>query len=271
MNVPRQTLNARSVPPAFSLIEVLVVMGTVSIVLAMLIPGLSGAREQGRATMCRVHLAELIRANGYYAGDHYDRFCPGAADFLVNRHRWHGVRPKVGSPFEGKHGPLAPYLDAEKLIRQCPTFPAEEAARISGGFERNAGGYGYSGVYVGAATLHRDNDEVTVLDDRIGARSSDVRRPADTIMFADTAFAASALIEYSFVEPRFQPMNPTQRADPSIHYRHVGQANVGWCDGHVDSRRRTLTWKSGFYRADPDKLQLGWFGHDDNNGFFDLR
>jgi len=256
---------------AFSLIEVLVVMGTVSFLLAMLLPGLSGAREQGRQTMCRSHLAELLRANSYYAGDEGDRYCPGAADFLVNLHRWHGLRPKVAAPFEGKEGPLALYLDTEKLIRQCPTFPAEEAARISGGFERNAGGYGYNSVYVGAATLRRSTGEVTLLDDRIGARQSEIRRPAATVMFSDTAFAASGLIEYSFVEPRFQPLSPLNRADPSIHFRHTGRANVGWCDGHVDSRSRTFTWKSGLYRADPKRLNIGWFGLSDDNTFFDLR
>lgn len=268
---PRHRTRAAFRPTAFTLIEVLVVMGTVSLLLALLLPGLASAREQGRVTMCRAHLSELLRANAFYASDHAERYCPGAADFVHNLHRWHGARSSIGRAFDGREGALAPYLDVEALIRQCPTFHAEEAARVSGGFERAAGGYGYNGVYVGAATLRAEQGAVSIQDDRIGARGGDVRRPGNTIMFADAAFAAAGLVEYSFVEPRFQPTLPSYRADPSIHFRHRGRANVGWCDGHVDTRERTFTWKSGLYRASPDRSGIGWFGHADDNGYFDLR
>ncbi|GAG15690.1 unnamed protein product, partial [marine sediment metagenome] len=112
--------------------------------------------------------------------------------------------------------------------------------------------------------------ECVVTEDRAGAKANWVHRPVETIMFTDSAFAASAIIEYSFAEPRFHPQFPTFRADPSIHFRHRKQANVAWCDGHVDRRIRTLSWSSGLYPSDPERFNIGWFGRADDNRLFDL-
>lgn len=264
-------LYSRRYCAAFTMIEIVVTVGVLALLFAILLPGLSGAREQGRTTMCRAQLSELLRANHYYAMDHGDRFCPGAADFHRNLHRWHGARLKTGLPFQGQDGPLASYLGAEQQMRQCPTFPIDEAMQAKNAFERGAGGYGYNSVYLGATTLREGQGTVTILDDRLGARRSDVRRPADTLMFADAAIAAPGLIEYSFAAPRFQPIDPTRRSDPSLHFRHAGRCNIGWCDGHVDQRSRTFTWSSGVYGNNADRLNIGWFGESDDNSFFDLQ
>ena len=103
-----------------------------------------------------------------------------------------------------------------------------------------------------------------------GAKNDRIRSPSTTLMFTDTAFVGSALIEYSFAEPRFFPTFGG-RPDPSIHFRHNGRkANVAWCDGHVDSRVMTFSWTSGLYQGDPELENVGWFGEPDDNGYFDL-
>ena len=209
-------------------------------------------------------------ANRYYAEDDAGVYCPGAADFLHNLNRWHGARGHQSEPFDSSRGPLVPYLGPEGLIRQCPTFPADEIAAYSGGFERGNGGYGYNNAFVGVQTRKVASGETEITSDRAGVVADWVNRPAETVMFTDAAFAASNLIEYSFAEPRFHPQWVGFRADPSTHFRHAAFANVGWCDGHVDSRRRTGTWSSGMYKANPEPLMLGWFGRTDDNSLYDL-
>ena len=78
------------------------------------------------------------------------------------------------------------------------------------------------------------------------------------------------MIEYSFAEPRFHPQYGS-RADPSIHFRHHGTANIAWCDGHVSRKTRTFSWSSGFYAGDPERFNIGWFGETDDNSAFDLQ
>jgi hypothetical protein len=258
-------------PGAFTLIEVLVVVGIVATLVSILLPGLSAAREQARAVVCRSNIRQVILANGYYKEDYRGVYCPGASDFLRNLHRWHGEREHPSQPFDPTRGPLVPFLGSDGAIRQCPTFPADQIAAETGGFERGNGGYGYNNDFVGVQLIEYSSGDYVVLNDRAGTLADRIRRPAETIMFTDTAFAASGLIEYSFAESRFHPQYPGVRGVPSIHFRHRKQASVGWCDAHVDAHPMTYTEWNHLYRADPERFGIGWFGEADDNQLFDLK
>ncbi|MCH8150616.1 MAG: type II secretion system protein [Planctomycetes bacterium] len=255
---------------AFTLLETLVVLGIIVLLASMLLPGLSSARAQAKSVVCRSNISQVMHAVRYYVDDFGGVYCPGASKMLANLDRWHGQRDKSSDVFDSTRGPLIKYLGPEAKIRHCPAFPAEEIALSSGGFERGNGGYGYNNAFIGVQTRQFASGEYEIINDRAGTVADWVARPAETIIFTDAAFAATQLIEYSFAEPRFHPQWPAFRADPSIHFRHRLMANVGWCDGHVDSHQQTLTWSSGMYKADPRRLHIGWFDHVDNNSLFDL-
>ncbi len=274
---PYRFLTSEAPKEAMTLIEVLVVVSMISLLVSLLLPGLAAARQQAHSVVCRSNIQQIMLANTYYSQDHNGTYCPGASDMLSNLHRWHGQRDRASEPFDPTRGPLVPYLGSDGVIRQCPSFPSGEIAKESGGFERGNGGYGYNNAFLGVQLRRYPSGEHVVIEDQAGVQADRVRRSAQTLMFADCAFAvagraaASGLIEYSFAEPRFHPQYPRWRADPSIHFRHRGLANVGWCDGHVDSRTRTFTWSSGLYPGDPGQHHIGWFGHSDDNSLFDLQ
>ncbi len=250
---------------AFTLIELMVVIGIVGVLCGMLLPGLGRVRGQGRAAVCQSNIRQLGVANGLYAFESAGAFVPGAADFAANLHRWHGRRAAINQPFTGAEGPLVPYLGEDAAVRACPDFEPDPK-----GFEVGNGGYGYNNAYVGVQTARTPQGRDIVIHDRRGATADRIRHPGETVMFADSAFAAEERIEYSFAEPRFHPQFAA-RADPSIHFRHARTAHVTWCDGHISAERRTFTWSSGMYRGDPDRLGIGWFGQADDNSLFDLR
>jgi prepilin-type N-terminal cleavage/methylation domain-containing protein/prepilin-type processing-associated H-X9-DG protein len=58
---------------AFTLVELLVVMGIIGILIAMLIPTLRGARAQARATACASNLRQLYNAQMFYAEENAGR------------------------------------------------------------------------------------------------------------------------------------------------------------------------------------------------------
>ena len=252
----------------FTLIEVLVVMGIIALLLAILLPSLGAARAQARLVVCGSNIRQLAVANTLYSDENEGRYCPGAADFLQNLHRWHGTRGSRGEPFDSSRGPLVPYLGPDAQIRACPSFSDFDAG--PGAFERGCGGYGYNNYFIGMELEEVVPGFYAVKTDRSGASSHRVCHPGRTIMFTDAAFAPGDLIEYSFAEPRFHPVTGG-RADPSIHFRHRGRTNVLWVDCHVDAHRRTFVWSSGLYLGNPDRAQLGWFGKNDDNRLFDLR
>lgn len=261
---------------AFTLLEALVAVAVVALLVGVLVPTLGAARDASRGASCAATVRQLSVANAAFALDHAGRSVPAAADFRENLRRWHGEREAPSDRFDPARGPLTPYLGSAATsegVRACPAFgPTLASLRESGaGFESGAGGFGYNGAFVGAHRVEGLPGRWAVKDDRVGARRDRFRRPAETVEFADAAFASDdGLIEYSFVEPSVHPHAPgAGRPDPSIHFRHRGHASVAWLDGHVTRRERDNTSWSGLYRTDPGPLNLGWFGPDDSNALFD--
>ncbi len=270
---------------AFTLIELLVVIAIVGILTGLLLPSLSVARRSTQAVVGLSNLRQLQVANHAFANDHDDRFLPAAEAMSPgqgqpeNLKRWHGTRGSQSQAFTPDNAPITPYLDSagsSEAVRVCPTFePVLE--EISGrpnaqaGFERSCGGYGYNMDFVGTATGPIVNG-VPTRNDLTGERRSLLGAPTRTIAFADAAFAASSIIEYSFVHARFRSDYPDYRWDPSIHFRQVGKrANVVWLDGHTTQEERTYTWSSGLYASDPADFDIGWFGQHDDNRLFGAR
>lgn len=92
----------------FTLIELLTVMAIISILIAVLLPALSGARRSSRDTKCRANLREIANGTLMYARRHDDRF-PVAGDCtnggnceFWNGHQyvgWNGTRTKPNGDF----------------------------------------------------------------------------------------------------------------------------------------------------------------------------
>ena len=144
--------------PAFTLLELLVVIGIIIALLALLLPMMTTVRESGRRTQCLSRLRSLTTAWLAYANDNEGRLCssdPGT-HYDTQHHVqffWSWIdRPAVDPPVGGlgihanigeysrKEGKLWPYLKDESTYR-CP------ADSISP--ERNASSYQANGVLAG--------------------------------------------------------------------------------------------------------------------------
>lgn len=251
------------------MIELLVVVAILGVLAGLLVPALAGAREKSRRAQCMSNLRQLHLANTLYAED-YGFYVAAAPDVMgANLRRWHGVRTSTGAAFDGTKGPLVRYLGASADIRQCPSFPADPLPASVKAFEQSCGGYGYNMLGVGSRIYQLGYCEPAMAT---GVRASAIRHPARTVMFADTAFPQpygpkpTCLIEYSFAEAYHWVFEPgaesSVMADPSIHFRHAGRANVVWCDGHVSSETLDTPAAPSF-----TKWKVGWFGPADNTLF----
>jgi len=243
----------------FTLIELLVVIGILAVLAAILLPAFGRAREKARQTSCLSNIRHLAMALILYSGDYDDYFVPAMSE--DNLTRWHGARSDLSEPFDYTRGPIYPYLGGGQ-IKQCPSF----AATAAGGFEEGTGGYGYNAQYVGGSPLPGWPDLLKP------ANAVQIREPDATIMLADAAFldAGGHLIEYSFCEAPYWEAWGT-RADPSIHFRHNGLANVAFCDGHAKAMARGLVHASGWWLSEEAYREndLGFVGND--NSLYDRR
>ena len=259
-------------PRAFTLIELLVVVAIIALLVSILVPALSQARESANKTLCATNSHGLALANYLYANDHDGFFVPGASDMNWSSpglFRWHGYRSTLNDPFDPSKGPLSPYFQ-DGQMKECPSF-RDFVQEGSSAFESGGGGYGYNNDYVGSRS--RWGGDMTS-----GARDTEIPGLINTVMFTDAAMAMADagveyLIEYTFVQaPYFlngqQVMPEWGTPIPSIHFRHGGQANIAWGDGHVDSREMSFSYPGvTFYEAEPEQWNIGWFGPEDNSLF----
>jgi prepilin-type N-terminal cleavage/methylation domain-containing protein/prepilin-type processing-associated H-X9-DG protein len=262
----------------FTLVELLVAVSVIAVLMAILMPVLAAACSQARSAVCRSNIRQLVLANIGYSTENDGFFVPAARDMWSGPgyHRWHGVRDSLDEPFEPLRGPLVRYL-ADGKVKECP----ERVEFVKGqgwavNFEQGCGGYGYNMAYLGSRLWQSG---YSFGDAESYARTtlvSEVARPSETLMFADTAFYQQSkyLIEYSFAEPRYWVSDgqvlTNSFPQPSIHFRHKGRANVGWADGHSGSREMGDFYGDNECYADFASMNLGWFEPIDNS-LFDLK
>ncbi len=125
---------------AFTLIELLVVVSILTLLIGLLLPSLSNAREQGRRAQCSSHLRQMMLGFGGYTTDHADRmpafyhpwYSPAGmpySDWLM------GKDPNVWTCV-GK-GSVFPYASDLGLYR-CPSLPTgvfQSGVGSNGGFD----------------------------------------------------------------------------------------------------------------------------------------
>jgi prepilin-type processing-associated H-X9-DG protein len=71
---------SRRLIPAFTLVELLVVVGIIALLLAMLLPSLNKAREQSRTVTCLSNLRQIVQACHNYSSEHQGYVIPAQWD-----------------------------------------------------------------------------------------------------------------------------------------------------------------------------------------------
>lgn len=108
----------RSVKPAVSLVEVLVVCSIVAFMVSVLLPGLSGVRERGRRLICVNNLHQWGVALQFYRDENND-YLPkeghGGHTGVVKRGTWYNELP----PYLG----LLPYMDRQGVNEAIEELP----------------------------------------------------------------------------------------------------------------------------------------------------
>lgn len=249
---------------AFTLVEMLVVVAILGILIALAIPALAKTIENAQAVQSTSNLRQLVTANMAYAAEN-GSYCP--ADNKANTMRW--CAKKVGATWDPTQGYLSDYLGKSRRVTMCPLF--KDMLKGSQSFEEGTGGYGYNSSYIGGRPDLSVRDAYTN-GIRISARITEIQR-ANTVMFTTSAYAnGDSIQEYPYCEPPFPTDGSGIRLSPSVHFRFNNKALVGWCDGRVTAESCDPR-EVGFnpHGGDATAQKLGWFGPDEDNGFWNPR
>jgi prepilin-type processing-associated H-X9-DG protein/prepilin-type N-terminal cleavage/methylation domain-containing protein len=225
-------------PRGFTLVELLVVIATIAMLIGMLLPALSRAREQAKTTACLSNLRQMVIAAHIYAQHNGGRY-PVA--------HW-GTDNWDFSVVGGKAVPGLLWRGQTNMrIQQCPAFDG----RSNSLFDPYTG-YNYNTSYIG----HGQGESIET-----PAKLVQVRRPSETALFGDGEYSGGANKFMRAPFPHEGDTSTTTRAAGTQGFRHRGRTNVAFCDGHartladrytdtVASQRPRIGARTGFLSRD---------------------
>ena len=202
---------------AFTLVELLVVVAIIGLLVAVLLPSLSTARDAARAALCATQLRDLVFALDYYAQDQADWFPAAEPEdrepvselhWFMNRELMRYVDVPLCCEADGTL--LGPPAERSPL-----TCPLDEQPRLS----RDEVERGYALSYAMNVTFgiggRPDNNDYR--------RRQEFESPALTLAFADANGTSAAPGVVSF----------HSCGKDNFDYRHRESANAAILDGHV--------------------------------------
>ncbi|MDD2708201.1 MAG: prepilin-type N-terminal cleavage/methylation domain-containing protein [Verrucomicrobiae bacterium] len=216
----------------FTLVELLVVLGILSILATLLMPALKNARESAKQAVCMNNLRQIGLALNQYAADN-----EGVVVLMMYHPGFSPPSSGWGNYLYGRYGP-SKYLK-DLRIAHCPSGPltnvSSNSLSISWTYGCRSRPSTDENSFVPDETYHANNTVFVNL--------GNVQNPADYPMLADCVKPAENVQIYIIY-------NPPSGSNSGIHLRHNGGAMVLFADGHVElcdsARLKTIGFSKGY-------------------------
>ena len=210
---------------AFTLMELLVVIAIIVIVVALLFPALTLAREKGRQAVCLSNAKQIAVASMLYAGDHHENMC-GERMGVGTGIGWPPPpKPNSGLVWTWRFA-LLPYTtgsSSNNTVRlwTCPTMPPTWDASLEEVDNEVKSSYGIAeDTFWGTYSL-------------VGVHFvpvSSIRRPAQMILMGDSRWPGPG-ITARFLNWDYAWMG----------FWHTRRCDYAFWDGHVQALRPIAT------------------------------
>lgn len=207
---------------AFTLIELLVVIAIIAVLMAVLMPTLSRAREQGKRAVCFAHIKQMGLSWILYADDNDDRIVNGNTVANTEGHDstepcWLFFQPNANydtmeERLDGiRRGAMWSFVEQLKIYK-CPT-----------GIRGEANTYGIVDAMNGAITSLVSQSGVP-RSIFIKTRTQ-IKRPGERIVFVDEGKTSPQSYTVHYNKPSWWD---------GVPLRHGEGTNLSFADGHAE-------------------------------------
>ncbi len=253
---------------AFTLVELLVVISIIAMLLAVLIPALSKARESSRTVVCASNLKQLNLAMFMYVENNNGKTMSDPV--VAGKYWFHELAPYLGNNAYKENALNSPTkANPEKLkIAFCPTAPVESqtpvvastiiygTAKTPWAYNGGEGSYGRNGWLYPIEIFTRVGQTPTALDNsRYYFKWNEAK--SDVPVFSDMIWVNAWPVETDDI------IKGTTRSNIDVKTgnrgtgvgrvcinRHSMAVNVGFVGGHVEriplSKLWNLQWNKSF-------------------------
>lgn len=286
---------------AFTLIEMLVVIGIIGVLLAILLPALHLSKEKAKSVYCRNNLKQMTMAAAVYYSDQEGYFplsqysviagsqSPSSNslkddDSVVQQtmmyYAWDFTKQMDGREEQILSGLLWQGENVDE-VQKCPSWREDD--NLLGipysGYNYNTSYIGHGqdekvhpSMFKGAVLPHPSLPFSTIV---MPAKYNMIRTPGQCVLFGDGQYAGGA---NKFMRSPWHwegDIDLLIRQAGTQGYRHAGWTNVAWCDGHVTTQEELYTECHPMIQTqliqynEQNKIKVGFLSPD--NRLYDLK